>query len=122
MMSKMADYYPLITKAVARLDRDAPGESRRALYERAHAALLAQMRTTNPPFAEAEIMREQMALEEAVRRVEEEARQRARYARVPTSGDLVTDADDLGKVPSMIVTGGATGRLNGVWRCTMRFR
>jgi hypothetical protein len=31
----MADYYQLITKAVAGLDPDAPGESRRALYERA---------------------------------------------------------------------------------------
>ena len=99
----MADYYPLITKAVAGLDPDAPGESRRALYERARAALLAQLRTINPPFTEAEITRERLALEEAVRRVEGEAAQRARDARVPTFrdlvptfSDLVTDADDLG--------------------------
>lgn len=118
----MADYYPLITKAVARLDSDAPDASRRAIYERARAALLAQMRTTDPPFAETEIMREQLALEEAVRRVEREARQRAPCARVPTFSDLVTDVDDLGKVPPMFVTGGATGRLKGVWRCSMRFR
>jgi hypothetical protein len=117
----MADYYPLITKAVAGLDPDAPGESRRALYERARAALLAQLRTINPPFTEAEITRERLALEEAVRRVEGEAAQRARGARVPTFSDLVTDADDLGKVPSMIVTGGATGRLTRIWRCSMRF-
>jgi hypothetical protein len=32
----VADYYPLITKAVAGLDPDAPRKSRRALYERDH--------------------------------------------------------------------------------------
>ena len=29
----MADYYPLIARAIAGLDPNAPGESRRALYE-----------------------------------------------------------------------------------------
>jgi hypothetical protein len=108
----MADYYPLIRKAVAGLDPEASGESRRALYERAHAALQAQLRTTDPPFTEAEIARERLALEEAVRRVEEEAAQRAR--RVPAFSDLVADAD-RGKA-AMIVTGGATGRLTRIWR------
>ena len=141
----MADYYPLITKVVARLDPDAPGESRQALYARARTALLAQLRDTNPPFTEAEIVRERLALEKAVLRVEGEATRRARDARVTTFGDLATDADDLGEaaaeakrrhcvlqanapasaswlnetsveVPSMILTGGATGRLNRIWR------
>jgi hypothetical protein len=128
----MADYYSLITRAVAGLDPDEPGESRRALYKRARAALLAQLRTINPPFTEAEIRREQLALEEAVRRVEGEAAQRARDTRAPTFSDLATDADDLGmanpsslneisvEVPSMIITGGATGRLTRIWRCTWR--
>ena len=66
----MADYYQLITKAVAGLDPDASGESRWALYERARAALLAELRTINPPFTEAEITRERLALEEAVRRAQ----------------------------------------------------
>ena len=38
----MADYYPLIARAIAGLDPSAPGESRRALYERARSALIAQ--------------------------------------------------------------------------------
>jgi hypothetical protein len=118
----MADYYPLISKAVARLDIDAPGETRRALYERARVALSDQLRAVSPPFTEAEITCEQLALEEAVRRVEVEAAQRARDARGPTSNDLVTDADDISKLPSMIVTGRATGRLKGVLRCSIRFR
>jgi hypothetical protein len=76
----MADYYPLIARAVAGLDPNAPGESRRALYERARAALIAQLRSVEPPLSESEITRERLSLEEAVRKVESEAAQRARDA------------------------------------------
>src|SRR6266478_3366891 len=74
----MADYYPLIARAIAGLDPSAPAESRRALYERARAALIAQLRTMQPPLSEAEITRERIALEQAVRKVESEAGQPAR--------------------------------------------
>src|SRR3979411_2481410 len=74
----MADYYPLIARAIAGLDPSAPGESRRALYERARAALIAQLRSVEPPLSESEITRERLSLEEAVRKVEAEAAQRAR--------------------------------------------
>src|SRR3981081_4947883 len=76
----MADYYPLIARAIAGLDPSAPGESRRALYERARAALIAQLRSVQPPLSESEITRERLSLEEAVRKVESEAAQRAREA------------------------------------------
>jgi hypothetical protein len=76
----MADYYPLIARAIAGLDPSAPGESRRALYERARAALIAQLRSVEPPLSESEITRERLSLEEAVRKVESEAAQRARDA------------------------------------------
>src|SRR5215510_1408185 len=76
----MADYYPLIARAIAGLDPNAPGESRRALYERARAALIAQLRSVQPPLSESEITRERLSLEEAVRKVESEAAQRARDA------------------------------------------
>src|SRR2546430_15423312 len=76
----MADYYPLIARAIAGLDPSAPGESRRALYERARAALIAQLRSVQPPLSESEIPRERLSLEEAVRKVESEAAQRARDA------------------------------------------
>jgi hypothetical protein len=76
----MADYYPLIARAIAGLDPSAPGESRRALYERARAALIAQLRGVDPPLSESEITRERLSLEEAVRKVESEAAQRARDA------------------------------------------
>ncbi len=76
----MADYYPLIARAIAGLDPSAPGEARRALYERARAALIAQLRGVQPPLSESEITRERLSLEEAVRKVESEAAQRAREA------------------------------------------
>src|SRR5712672_1786275 len=76
----MADYYPLIARAISGLDPSAPGESRRALYERARAALIAQLRSVQPPLSESEITRERLSLEEAVRKVESEAAQRVRDA------------------------------------------
>src|ERR1700754_1550284 len=74
----MADYYPLIARATSGLAPSAPGESRRALYERARAALIAQLRSVQPPLSESEITRERLSLEEAVRKVESEAALRAR--------------------------------------------
>src|SRR5437763_3121441 len=76
----MADYYPLVAKAVAGLEKNT-GEGRRMLYERARTALVAQLRGMNdPPLTEAEITRERLALEEAIRKVEAEAARRGRDA------------------------------------------
>ena len=79
----MADYYPLVAKAIAGLEKNT-GEGRRALYERARTALVAQLRGMNdPPLTEAEITRERLALEEAIRKVEAEAARRGRDAPRP---------------------------------------
>ena len=59
----MADYYPLISRAVAGLEKNT-GEARRALYERARAALVAQLRGVTPALSESDITRERLALEE----------------------------------------------------------
>src|SRR5439155_20801299 len=88
----MADYYPLIARAIAGLDPSAPGESRRALYERARAALIQQLRSVDPPLSESEITRERLSLEEAVRKVESEAAQRAREARGGGAGSSARDS------------------------------
>src|ERR1700753_3186451 len=97
----MADYYPLIARAIAGLDPSAPGESRRALYERARAALIAHLRSVEPPLTESEITRERLSLEEAVRKVESEAAQRARDSREGAQRrgfrDIAADADDLAR-------------------------
>ncbi|ANW04168.1 hypothetical protein [Bradyrhizobium icense] len=89
----MADYYPLIARAIAGLDPNAPGESRRALYERARTALIAQLRSVQPPLSESEITRERLSLEEAVRKVESEAAQRAREASRPGAGGAARGGD-----------------------------
>ena len=138
----MADYYSLIKKAVGRLDPDAPADSRQALYERARVAQLNQLRSLSPSLTKAEIAREQLALEDAVRKVEAETAQRAADVPVPASNDLaagetgnpkaraesrstVAEKDPTNPpspdqtneaMPPMIVTGGATGRLIRYWR------
>src|ERR1700748_3088261 len=94
----MADYYPLIARAIAGLDPTRPRESRRALYERARAALIAQLRGVDPPLSESEITRERLSLEEAVRKVESEAAQRARDA--ARSGDAAGDSFRASTRPS----------------------
>jgi hypothetical protein len=78
----MADYYPLIAKAVAGLDKST-GEARRALYERARTALVTQLRGVVPALSESEITRERLALEEAIRKVEAEAARKSRFDAPP---------------------------------------
>jgi hypothetical protein len=73
----MADYYPLITKAVEGLEKST-GEARRGLYDRARNALVTQLRGVQPALSESDITRERLALEEAIRKVEAEAARRSR--------------------------------------------
>ena len=73
----MADYYPLIERAVSGLDKNT-GENRRALYDRARAALVSQLRGVVPALDETDITRERLALEEAIRKVEAETAKRPR--------------------------------------------
>jgi len=65
----MADYYPLIARAVEGLSDQTP-EMRRAVYERARTALVAQLRSLDPPLSEADIQKESRSLDDAILRVE----------------------------------------------------
>ncbi|MGO4527365.1 histidine kinase [Microvirga sp. 2MCAF35] len=76
----MADYYPLIARAVEGLPEQTP-DKRRAVYERARTALIGQLRSLNPPLSEAEIQQEGRSLDEAITRVE------ADYAAPPAGFD-----------------------------------
>src|SRR5437764_9967001 len=73
----MADYHPLIARAVAGLEKNT-GDARRALYERARAALVAQLRGVVPALSDSDVTRERLALEEAIRKVEAESARQAR--------------------------------------------
>jgi hypothetical protein len=67
----MADYYPLLAKAVSGLKTSTP-ETRAAIYERARKALLGQLQSMQPPPPDSAIERESRALDEAVARLEHE--------------------------------------------------
>lgn len=65
----MADYYPLLARAIDSQPNKGR-EVREVIYARARKALQAQLRAANPPMSEADIARQQDFLESAVRRLE----------------------------------------------------
>ncbi len=65
----MADYYSLLARAVAASPQSGP-EARQAVYERARKALMNQLRSIQPPVADADIASEGRALDEAIARLE----------------------------------------------------
>jgi len=67
----MAEYYAVLSKAVAGLDANSP-DARRAVYDKARNALIGQLKAIDPPLPTAEISRQRLELEEAIRRVERE--------------------------------------------------
>ncbi|MEF3366524.1 hypothetical protein V3H18_08265 [Methylocystis sp. 9N] len=67
----MADYHSLIARAVAALPQSTP-DARQTVYERARKALFNQLRGIQPPVADADIVAEGRALEEAIARIEQE--------------------------------------------------
>lgn len=65
----MADYYPLLARALDALPDRSPA-MRKAVYDRARGALIAQLRSLDPPIAEADIELERKALDAAIGRLE----------------------------------------------------
>ena len=78
----MADYHPLLAKAVATLGADTY-EARAAVYERARKALIGQLRQMTPAVPEADIVRERKALDAAIEQLEREERARPKLT-LPT--------------------------------------
>ena len=73
----MADYYPLIAQAVESLE-ESTEMTRRAIYDLARSAMLVKLRSLTPALSESDINREQVALDNAIRRAESEAMQHRR--------------------------------------------
>jgi lipoprotein-anchoring transpeptidase ErfK/SrfK len=65
----MADYYPLIARAVGTLKPNTP-EQRRALYDRARKTLVDQLRIKDPTLSQTDVKAESAALDAAIQRVE----------------------------------------------------
>jgi hypothetical protein len=91
----MADYYPLISRAVAGLKEDTH-ETRRSVYQKARLALDHQLRSMRPSLTEIDIARERLALDEAIGKIEAE---RTRTADM-LSLSWMAPASDLAPVPS----------------------
>ena len=97
---KMNEYYPVIARAIGRLERST-WEARWAVYERARKAV-AQLRSNQPALLDADIADEYLALEEAIRKVEAEAaRNSSRETRAePRSAALSEGLPDGDKIQS----------------------
>ena len=65
----MADYYPLLARALDALPDRTPA-LRKAVYDRARHALISQLRSLDPPLSEADIDLERRALDAAIERLE----------------------------------------------------
>ncbi len=79
----MADYYRLLSSVIEALEGTS-AEVRRRLYESARTGFLEQMRKREPHLADSYINQQQIAMEEAIRRVEKEQMSRpARREEVP---------------------------------------
>ena len=90
----MADYYSLISRAISALPGQTP-DARQGVYERARKALVNQLRSIQPPVADADIAAESRALEEAITRLELElAKSNVRGAQ---SDGFQTDVHDAGR-------------------------
>ena len=70
----MTDYYLLIAKAVTGLQS---AQDRRTLYARGRTALLVELKAIRPPLGQSIIAKEQLAFEDAIRKLEAELAGRA---------------------------------------------
>jgi hypothetical protein len=68
-MVQRVDYYALLSRAVESLERDAYA-ARGAIYDREHKALLKRLISSSAPCSDADIVREERAFRDAVRRIE----------------------------------------------------
>jgi hypothetical protein len=85
----MADFYPVLSKAISGLKEQSP-QARRAIYDRARQVLVAQLRNVNPPMSETEITRQRLALDDVINRIEAEQAEAA----------MATDVAEPAAVPA----------------------
>ena len=94
----MTDFYSVLQRAVSSLP-DGSGPNRRAVYDKARKALLKQLQSFDPPLPSADVTAQRLALEDAIRKIENEiARQirtqRALQSAMPAKGAVRRPAGD----------------------------
>ncbi|WP_267360476.1 histidine kinase [Methylobacterium sp. GC_Met_3] len=92
----MADYYPLLARALAALPDRTPA-LRKAVYDRARHALISQLRSLDPPLSEADIDLERQALDAAIERLEVD------HGGLPAPANDAALAADPEPVPAPVV-------------------
>jgi hypothetical protein len=94
----MADYYPLISDAIAALEKKS-SEGRSAFYDRARAILTDKLWKADPPLSEAMIEQERLALEDAISKVEADATRSEETRSIPDNLQTQSDhtQDRIGK-------------------------
>lgn len=96
----MADYYPLLSRAIAALpDRD-PAK-RQAIYRRAREALERQLHSLHPPVGEEEILRESLALDDVILRIEADFAELPPAEPQPAETSLASSGPDDEAAPMM---------------------
>lgn len=98
----MADYYPILTRAIGALPEQ-DSVHRQAIYRRAREALERQLRSLDPPLGEGELLKETLALEDVIRRIE------ADFAELPPATpttDIAPPAEPEEPPPTAIIQPG----------------
>src|SRR5688572_10453532 len=83
----MADYKELLRRAVEALPEN-NGAARRAVYEKARAALVGQLRAIHPPLPARDITTHRLQLEDCIRQVEQEASEAVIAGMGASAGEL----------------------------------
>jgi hypothetical protein len=95
----VTDYHTLIAQAVGSLDRNA-SKARRALYERARATQVMQLRAIRPLLSESAIAKERLALESAIRKVETDAARKSETKPSEPPADIGPPQPDAARADS----------------------
>src|SRR5262245_39959369 len=91
----MADYYQLMVRTLTRLGKSPDEAKRAALYARARGALVIELCRITPQLSEAEITRECLLFDEAVRKIEADLTHRPLSA-----AGVSTPLPPIGSAPS----------------------
>jgi hypothetical protein len=96
----MADYYPILARAVSGLATN-NAQARQELYEHARTVFIAQLRRQDPQLSTLESIRQSIALETAILRVEAESQSMPERHPETFADDDISDFASLLREPTL---------------------